>query len=260
MMIKGKIGLGIITCNRVDFFKNCVKNLPEVDELVIVNDGEVYPDNVYPVNCKLIQHDKNKGIAKSKNDALKYLYENDCYHIFICEDDIIIKNNNVFNYYIKASEASRIKHFNFGYVKENLKKNGSYWIKKIIDFNGNKIVFFRNISGSFSYFHRDTIKTVGYMDERFKNALEHVDHTYQIIKAGYHPSFRWFADIYNSCEFFINQDEFSQHSLIQKSIKWKIKVFRNSLIFLIKNRFFPGRIPEVDEMTFLNSLKNNNSL
>lgn len=257
MMIKEKIGLGIITCNRVDFFKKCVSNLPEVDELVIVNDGESYSEEIYPKLANVIQHSQNMGIAKTKNDALRYLFDKNCTHIFLSEDDIIIKNRNVLHYYISASESSGIKHFNFGYVKENLKKDRSYWIKKILDFNGNKIVFFRNISGSFSYFHRDTIKAVGYMDERYKNALEHVDHTYQIIKAGYHPSFRWFADIYNSYEYFINQDEFSQHSLIQKSIIWKIKIFRNSLIFLIKNRFFPGGIPEVDEITFLRSLKNN---
>jgi GT2 family glycosyltransferase len=259
-MNKEKIGLGIITCNRLDFLKKNVSSLPEVDELVIVNDGEPYPEDIYPKRANVIQHSQNLGIAKSKNDALRYLFNQNCTHIFLSEDDMIIKNKNVLNYYISAYKASGIKHFNFGYVKENLKKNGSYWIKKIMDFNGNKIVFFRNISGSFSYFHKDTIKAVGYMDERYKNALEHVDHTYQIVKAGYHPSFRWFADIYNSDEYFINQDEFSKHSLIQKSVIWKIKVFRNSLIFLIKNRYFPGGVPEVDETTFLRSLKNNISL
>lgn len=253
-MTKEKIGLGIITRNRVDFFINCVSNLPTVQELVIVNDGDPYPVAIYPKEAYVIQHSKNMGIAKTKNDALRYLVNRNCTHIFLSEDDIIIKNKDVLNYYIDAGKSSGIKHFNFGYVKENLKKDGSYWIKKILDFNGNKIVFFRNISGSFSYFHKDTLKAVGYMDERYKNALEHVDHTYQIIKAGYHPSFRWFADIYNSYEFFIDQDEFSKHSLIQKSIIWKIKVFRNSMVFLMKNRYFPGLIPEVDEMTFINSL------
>jgi len=252
-----KIGLGIITCNRFDFFKNCISNLPLVDELVIVNDGLPYSKEIYPKFANVIQHSQNMGIAKSKNDALKYLFNQNCTHIFLSEDDMIIKDKKVLRYYINSSKASGIKHFNFGYVRENLKKNGDYWIKKILDFSGNKIVFFRNISGSFSYFHRDTIQAVGYMDERYKNALEHVDHTYKIIKAGYHPAFRWFADVYNSYEFFINQDEFSKNSLIQKSIIWKIKVFRNSMIFLIKNGHFPGRIPEVDEIAFLRSLKNN---
>jgi hypothetical protein len=42
------------------------------------------------------------------------------------------------------------------------------------------------------------LEQVGLIDERFYNAFDHVEHTYRIIKAGFHPNFWWFADVANS--------------------------------------------------------------
>ena len=39
-MNSNKIGIGIITCDRVSFFKKAVNSIPAVDHLVIVNDGK----------------------------------------------------------------------------------------------------------------------------------------------------------------------------------------------------------------------------
>ena len=39
------------------------------------------------------------------------------------------------------------------------------------------------------------------MDERFYNALEHVDHTIAVIDAGMHPPFGYFADIADSQDY-----------------------------------------------------------
>ena len=50
----------------------------------------------------------------------------------------------------------------------------------------------------FSFFTREVLEKVGYIDEQFYNAWEHVDHTYRIALAGYHPPFWWFADIADS--------------------------------------------------------------
>jgi glycosyltransferase involved in cell wall biosynthesis len=38
-----KIGIGIVTCNRTDFLKKCLKSIKEewYDELVVVNDGDI---------------------------------------------------------------------------------------------------------------------------------------------------------------------------------------------------------------------------
>ncbi|GMU97213.1 glycosyltransferase family 2 protein [Ignavibacterium album] len=256
MIGKEKIGLGIITCNRVDFFLKCASNLPEVDELVVVNDGKPYPKESYPPKANIIQHPRNFGIAKSKNDALKYLFHKNCTHIFLAEDDVEFLSKSILEQYILASKVSGIKHFNYGYVRENISKNGEYLIKKVIEIKGVQIAFFQNLSGSFAYFHTDVLKSVGFMDERFKNALEHVDHTFKIIKAGYHPPLRWFADILFSNQLLDDQDKFSKKSLIQNSPFWKFRVYYNSFIFYVNNHYFPWNLPEENENGLLNYLRN----
>ena len=60
------------------------------------------------------------------------------------------------------------------------------------------IDLYPNVLGAFSYYHIDVLKDVGLMDENFYNAMEHVDHTYQIIKKGYNPPFRYFVDVNGS--------------------------------------------------------------
>src|SRR3989304_3897995 len=114
--MKEKIGIGVITFNRQEMFRSCINSIPKVDSIVVINDGRPYENIVYPqTGITLIQHKKNKGIAKSKNDALRYLLSQGCKHIFLCEDDIAIANPNVINDYIIASEISGIFHFNYGF-------------------------------------------------------------------------------------------------------------------------------------------------
>ena len=76
----GKIGLGIVTCNREDFFKQCYKSVPynKVDVLVAVNDGDKLKGNeTFNELLKIEQNQLIKGsiICKAK-DCNKYLYKN----------------------------------------------------------------------------------------------------------------------------------------------------------------------------------------
>ena len=43
-----KIGVGITTCNRKDFFLQCINSLDfeKIDYIVVVNDGEPYDINL----------------------------------------------------------------------------------------------------------------------------------------------------------------------------------------------------------------------
>ena len=113
-MISGKIGIGIITCNRLDFLKNCICSISEdsYDDIVIINDGSKPITRFY--GCDIINNDKNIGVGKSKNKALKYLYEKGCDYIFLIEDDTVVLDNNVFDQYINTSKETGIQHFNYG--------------------------------------------------------------------------------------------------------------------------------------------------
>ncbi len=55
-----------------------------------------------------------------------------------------------------------------------------------------------HICGVLSYYQRKVIEKVGLFDGRFRNAFEHINYTYRIIKAGYHPPFWWFTDVADS--------------------------------------------------------------
>ena len=119
-MTPGKIGIGIITYKRVHFFKHCYNSIPwdRVDVAVVVNDGPEY--DLEQENVKLndkttwIQHETNMKLSKTKNDAIEFLYDQDCEHIFIIEDDTLIEDPEVFEKYINAAKISGIKHLNYG--------------------------------------------------------------------------------------------------------------------------------------------------
>jgi hypothetical protein len=200
-LIKNKIGIGLITCDRNDFFKKSYASVLKNNiglEIVVVDDGvDTNVQDQIKENTHFIKTKGKTGVGAAKNNALKYLIETGCEHIFLMEDDIEILDQKVFNLYIEASNKTGIKHFNFGlHGNHNRNYIGQPTPRKIVDYNDNcKIVLYPNILGAFSYYHIDTLNAVGLMDEQFYNALEHVDHSYQIIKAGYHPYFRWFADV-----------------------------------------------------------------
>jgi hypothetical protein len=75
------------------------------------------------------------------------------------------------------------------------------------------------------------------MDEQFYNALEHVDHTYQIIKKGYHPPFRWFADVEGAEEYLKDIVPDHQNSKIRSQEDFVQNFFENHERFVKKNNF-----------------------
>ena len=194
-----KIGLGIVTYNRPDYFKKIFASVPldAVDEIVVVNDGTPYGEITIP----LIQHEVNKGVGISKNDAFKHLLSKGCDYIFLMEDDIIIKDSTVFQKYIQASKETGIQHFNYsqhGLMNKFANTNIPSPKTKIEYNNGIKIELYPHCVGAFSFYTRKCLEQVGLLDETFYNATEHVEHTYSIIKNNMHPPFWWFADIENS--------------------------------------------------------------
>ncbi len=111
-MKKERVGVGICTCNRPDYLKKLLSSIERNDiELVVINDGDKFECPGY--NYYVHNNETNLGVAKSKNIAFKKLLELDCDHIFLIEDDMIIKDNSVFEKYIEASKVSGIQHFNF---------------------------------------------------------------------------------------------------------------------------------------------------
>lgn len=270
-----KIGVGVITCNRPEFLRNLINSLvpceKSIDEFVVVNDGKPVTDYDLPFG-KWIDNEVNLGVGKSKNKALKYLYGKGCDYLFLIEDDMIIKDPNIFNEYINASKESGIQHFNYGpgspfnrkqkikdfdlHNRHLLDQHTEPNPRLIVEYKNSRIALYLHTVAMFSFFTKNVIETVGYIDEDFYNAWEHVDHTYRIIKAGYHPPFWWFADIADSTKYLTEAPgAIDNSSIADKTDQWHKNVYNGREIYFKKHGHYPNQPPVYTEEEVVGYLK-----
>jgi GT2 family glycosyltransferase len=257
------IFLGIVTCNRPYFFKQCyesVKKIKNVDFLAVVNDGqddiEVDKDFFY------MKNKKNLGVGKSKNILFKKALELNADHIFIMEDDIIVKNEEVLNEYIRAKNITGIQHFCFGYhgpANKNGISGGKPCPRYIVDYGNIKIAINTHSVGAFCYYSREVLEKVGLIDENFVNAFEHVEHSYRIANAKYTTPYWNWADIANSVEF-LDEIECSENSsTIRPRKDWQENIQKAALYFKEKHGKLPAWndcIPDTSEKDVKLIMKN----
>jgi hypothetical protein len=93
------------------------------------------------------------------------------------------------------------------------------------------------------------------MDTKFKNAWEHVEHTYQIIKKGMHPPFWWFADLANSYEYLSELACSENNSTIRGRDDWNENIQNGLRHFMNKHEVQPMTIPLASKEQVLLSLK-----
>lgn len=269
-----KIGVGIITCNRPDYLKGLLDSLIPcsdiIDELVVVNDGKSV--NVSLFKGEWILNDTNLGVGKSKNKALKHLLDKECDYIFLIEDDMLILNKDIFNKYIQAHKISGIHHFNYGpgspfnrkqdiqfdlHNRHLLKQDTEVNPKLVIEYSKDiKVALYEHTVAMFSFFTKEVLEKVGLIDEAFYNAWEHVDHTYRIIKAGYHPPFWWFADLADSHKLLTEAlGAIDNSSIANKSEQWAKNVYGGREIYLKKHGHYPNQPPFVSKEEVIQIIK-----
>jgi GT2 family glycosyltransferase len=250
----------------LDSLKPCAE---QINELVIVNDGK--PVDVELFKGEWILNEKNLGVGKSKNKAMKHLLDKGCDYIFIIEDDMVVLNEEVFQKYIEAYKMSGIQHFNYGpgspfnrkqdiqfdlHNRHELKQDTEPNPKMILDYKNCKIALYEHTVAMFSFFTKEVLEKVGLIDDEFYNAWEHVDHTYRIIKAGYHPPFWWFADIVNS-QNYIREAEgaIDNSSIASKSEEWSKNVYGGREIYKRKHGHYPNQPPFVSQGEVIEKIK-----
>lgn len=255
------IGVGITTYNAENRIRESAITVPKwVKHFVIVNDGTPYPSDAYPDYATIIQHEKNMCVGAAKNTALKHLLEIGCEHIFLMEDDIIIKDESVFEEYIKHSIVSGIKHLNFALhgpankkgstgfntLQDRVSSNEEPKPRMIIPYDDKvEIALYPNCVGAFSYYHRSVLEKIGLFDNKFKNAWEHVDHTYQCIKNGFHPPFWHFADINKSWKYLSDIPNSIEESTIARTPEWNENYRKGTEWYKKKHGFIPTQTPLV---------------
>lgn len=270
-MSNTKIGIGLITCNKPERLSQTAPLVPNVDEFVIVNDGSPYDNSIYPKSAEVIQHDRNMCVGVSKNDAMRYLIQKGCRFIFLMEDDVIIKRPDVFEKYIRTAEESGIWHLNYALQgpanrkqvqqgpmnveqRHTLSQTSQPNPREIVEVGNNEVALYPNCVGAFSFFLREVILKVGYHDVRFKNAWEHVEHTYRIIKMGLHPPFWWFADIHPSWEYLDDVPACIENSTIAHTPEWIANFKRGMEWYQHKHGFVPQKTPDTSPDQVLQSL------
>lgn len=261
------IGAGIVTCNRPSFFLKCFRTIPKNVELVVVNDGSHFSrDDIERLKkerpFEYIENEQNIGVGKSKNKLLKHCIETGCTDIFLIEDDILVKDPKVFDEYIKAKNITGIQHFNFGYHGPANKggiSGGAPQPRYVVDYGDIKIAFNMHSVGAFCYYSREALIKVGYIDEDYTNAFEHVDHDYRIYRAGMGTPYWHFPDIANSCDY-LDEIECSEHSsAIRPRSDWRENIVKGTELFKKKHGYMPaweGCVPDTDAHKIKRILKN----
>ena len=255
------IGFGMVTYNAEHRIKQSAFTVPKwIKNFVIVNDGTPYPKEAYPEQAHIIQHETNKSVGAAKTTAINYLMEQECEHIFIMEDDILIKDENVFKEYIRHSLISGIKHLNFALhgpankkgsqgfndLSERKDVEGKPNPRMIVPYGDEiKIALYPNCVGAFSYYYRPVLEELGGFDPAFKNAWEHVEHTYQTIKKGYHPAFWYFADIDESWKYLTDIPNSIEESTIAHTNTWNENFRKGTLWYKKKHGHIPTETPLV---------------
>ena len=251
--MKPKIGVGVITCNREEFCKKLIKSIPEVDAIVAVNDGHMYASRAYDgvgenaYNIKIL-HTKvggGEGVGKAKNKALQALLKQKCDYYFIIEDDMLIKNPDVFNAYIECSKATGLQHLMFGYHGPANKNNNGPNPRLIVDYGTSKVALNLHCVGSFCMYTHRVLQEVGLMDEAYVNAWEHVDHSYLISKLGYIPGFWWWPDLANSYDYIDEQACSETNSTIRPRADWQKNIQKGAEHFYQKHKCFPVTVPDL---------------
>lgn len=279
--MKEKIGIGIVTCGRKELFQKLLTSLEKckdvIDRLYIVEDINPEGTGLYVrdvlrntewlkgFNWGCFYGTVNRGVGKSKNVALKDLLDDGCEHIFLIEDDMYIKDPDVFEKYIEASKETGIQHFMFGYhgpANKNGISGGKPCPRIVVNYKNCSIALNRHCVGAFCYYTRKSLDDVGFIDEKFENAFDHVSHSYELALKGYSTPYWWWADLANSTDYIEEQvcSEVSSSIKTPETMeKWRTNIQNSMVYFKEKYGVMPFGIDgvlDVGEEQVLKFLKN----
>lgn len=186
----GRIGLAVITYNRVAMLGRCLAGLDAhawggADERIIIVDephDERYTDDFH---ADIYFAERNAGVAAAKNRAFSELLRRGCDHVFTMEDDVTVCSDTTCLEYVEYAQTKGLHHLNYGLHGPGNKG-------RLFSYRG--VTCYPSCIGAFSYYSRTVLEKVGVMDEAFVNSMEHIDHTWRIAAAGYTLPFWYFAD------------------------------------------------------------------
>jgi glycosyltransferase involved in cell wall biosynthesis len=247
-----EIGVGILTYNRPDYYQQVITSVPrdKIGTLVVVNDGENnYATPQYDID-HIILNGRQLGVSKSKNILLQELIKRGCKHLFIIEDDILIKNSDVFKEYIRAASSTGIHHLCY----EKVANNGNNLRFVLEQSDGVRVGFYSNPQGAFMYFNANLINKLGGFDENYTNAFEHIDFAYNLSQKNVAPPFWYFPDLLNSEEYLTDIPGSNDNSSISNRENYQVNWDRSAQYFVHKWGKFTTNIEDTESLPFIHKL------
>jgi len=268
--------IGILTANRPEFLYNLMKSLDFtvnikdslVERLIMVNDGDnknlEFPRN-YLTSIQdptkkgkfiLCDHKENLGIAKSKNEILSIFMQH-CKsdYLFLIEDDVVIKNPKIFNEYINISNLTGFQHLIWGSGGPNNIKTMDKIIlpdpRYTITYKEkdteieHDVLFFKHCVGMFCLYTRKYLEKVGAFDEEYKNAVEHIDHSFKGATVDMIPGYGVWPDSEESFYCLDDQDRDLSHSSTRNFTEYEKNVMNGFRRFNSLYGFSPTTFPEI---------------
>jgi glycosyltransferase involved in cell wall biosynthesis len=200
-----KIGVGITTYNSEGYFKTLFDSLKDanlIDELVVVNGGDKYKK---AYSCDWIQHNKNRYPSICRNDCISFLLNKECEHIFLIEDDMIIKNVDIFKKYIETSKISGLNYFSYVSMSSEAGAAGARTPTLQVNYSDTHgVSFYRNMCNEFTYHHKSCFLKCGLYDAKMRDLFDADMVFRQSISNSNVAPFWYFADITNSDEYIEN--------------------------------------------------------
>jgi len=250
-----KTGLCITTYNSPNYFEDLLYSIkfPEDLCIVAVNGGEPYPKKYE--NIHWIQHDKNYGAAKSRNDGLRYLMENGCDYLFISEDDMVIKSPDIFQKYSEMSQKTGFEYFCYASNAWETGPKGARTPKLQAQFSPELGVnFYQHCCNEFTFRTRNVIEKVGYYDEDYAFMFD-IDYIYRLHKEGF-TRFWHSPDLSNSDDLIDNNP--NAISRMNSNGERDKVIGHNARLFAEKHGIAIGAIPETsrdDMVQFIKKMK-----
>ena len=184
-----KIGIGVL-CTHNNFDKT-ISSINTSHDIYVVSCSYMDISDKHNIKDSYV-YTQDTPKTWAKNRLIRMMLNDDCDHLFIIEDSVIIKNNNIFEKYIQAAKNSGIWCF--------LHSNKEY--QNDISYEDIKIGFSDELQNHLMYIFRGVIKNIGFFDERYdKGILETHDYVKRILDKGLLPGWCWFPDLYDSKEY-----------------------------------------------------------
>ncbi len=245
--------IGIILYTQGNNYKNltkCLESLSEFkDNILVVCDGQLPSLKILDDhNC--VDFRRTDHFAGCVNHGLRHFIKTDVDHIFIVNDNIMVLDPAVFDDFIKVNNYT-----NLDFIVDGNSDKKRLTVELKDDYN---ITLVSEFDGYVCYLNKNTVRKVGFFDERYKTTFELLDYYKRAADAGVTTPFGWFAtvggmdtNIYNQT----NSPDFEHKQFSKDGVEDRI--IRGMKVFKLKFKAMVNELTNIfSQKDVVNKMKN----